>query len=44
MFGTKFKLSVDIIQLFKVIGVWNLPYVSVINCLWNGKSICKTYT
>ena len=36
MFCTKFKLSADRIQSLIVITglVWDLPYVTGINCLW----------
>ena len=34
-FGTKFKLSVDLIQLLKVITVLGFTLCHGINCLWN---------
>ena len=42
-FGTEFEISVDLIQLLKVITVWGLPYVTVINCLWNSKFVDVVY-
>ena len=34
-FGTKFRLSVDLTDIESDLSIYGLPYVTVINNLWN---------